>query len=386
MKTFKQFLSEQNYGSLINKDVYDRLDFADKVLYQYTADGFTSLTGAIKKLVDRYPYDGGTLYRGLHFYDKEDHDQLLEKLKSGSLDIDAPSSWTPSKTTAQDFARTKKSYFPTPELMYAAADMDQKGDHMTGYGGVVLKTTVKAGIGCDVSKSKFEKESEVILPGGRYDITIEELVEPYHRKYDTPEKVQDIIDELRKAKGTTEELRKKAAYVRKSWMTKLTPPQADILMKFNTQKFLTLPAAELQDAAVSFNLSSTLGGQGSQRIELDVYANIDDGLYERCTPAMQQTIMKRLKLIVKALADAAQKIASHEKIDEVDEFRINGVRELARYLPAEVDKAVKPLRQALGKRYNSMNSREHNRTLKTSKDISRHAETLGNVISAMSKL
>ena len=96
--------------------------------------------------------------------------------------------------------------------------------------------------------------------------------------------------------------------------------------------------------------------------------------------------MKRLKLIVKALADAAQKIASHEKIDEVDEFRINGVRELAHYLPAEVDKAVKPLRQALGKRYNSMNSREHNRTLKTSKDISRHAETLGNVVSAMSKL
>ena len=169
-------------------------------------------------------------------------------------------------------------------------------------------------------------------------------------------------------------------------MKKLTPQQADVLMKFNTQKFLTLPVAELQDKAVSFNLSSTLGGQGSQRIELDVFANVDEELYERCTPAMKETIKKRMKAIVKALADAAQKIASHEKIDEVDEFRINGVKELARYLPDEVAKAVKPLRQALGNRYNSMNSREHNKTLKTSKDISRHAEKIGNVIDAMSKL
>ena len=129
-----------------------------------------------------------------------------------------------------------------------------------------------------------------------------------------------------------------------------------------------------------------LGSKGSSRIELDVFVNIDDELYERCTPATKETINKRLKVIVRSLADAAQKIAAHEKIDEVEEFRINGVKQLAHYLPTEVEKAVKPLRQALGKRYNSLNSREYNKTLKTSQDISRHAQTLGNVVTAMSKL
>jgi hypothetical protein len=365
MKTFKQYLKETNYGSLVDPDKYREMDKADKALYKYTADAFTSVSHVIDTLIKRYPYKGGDLYRGLHFSSQEQHDKFLESIEDGTVKIDAPSSWTPHKGTAQDFAHSKKSYFPTPELMYASEKMRNTGDHMTGYGGVVLMTSVGEGEGVDVSQTGYQKESEVILRPGTYKVAIAELVEPYSRKFDTPEKVQTILDMLKKAKGPDDRLNKLAHYVRVSWMKKLSEPQADILMKYQSYRFLTMPTSELQTAAVVFKIDQNFFEKDSQRLEVNVYPGVDEELYHLCSDKMQAVIDKRIKLIVKALADQMQQLAEHPKVDQLDEFRIYGIKALMKFFPAETTAAIKPLRKVLADRYHFMNSREVSKTLKT---------------------
>lgn len=389
MKTFKQFISEQHYGSLIDVDKYNSLDSADKLLYKYTADAFTAVGSKIDTLLKRYPYSGGTLYRGLHFSDQEQHDEFLEKVKDGDLTVGDTSSWTPSLSTAQDFAHSKKSYFPTPELMFASAHMDKTGDHMSGYGGVVLMTKVGEGVGVDVSKSSFAKESEVILARGTYKVKVHELMEPFHRKYDTPEKVSSIIDELKKAKTKNSELDKKANYVRKSWAKKLHPEEADVLMKYMSGRFLTIPTSELAELGVRFEISKSWfskGSDSSHRLDLDVSSNIDEELYDMCTSVMQGVIDKRMKVITKALASAIKQIVNHPNVDDIDDFRIYNIRRLMRFLPDETAKAVDPLRKLLGKKYHSLNSRESNKQVTTSDEMRKRGETIGNVVQAMSDL
>lgn len=387
MKTFKRFLAEdQHYGSLINKEKFDSVDSADKELYKYTADGFTALDGVIDKLVKRYPYDGGTLYRGLHFDNQEQHDQLLEDLKAGTLKFGGPSSWTPNLPTAQDFAHSKKSYFPTYELMKASSDMQNSGDHMTGYGGIVLVTKVGKDMGCDVSKSDFAKESEVILKPGEYKVKAHELVAPFKRQYDTPEKVREILAKMKKAKTRTPELDKLAQYLNRSWVDKLEDEDMDILVKYNSGKFFLLSPSELRELAVTFEINDTFFRPNSHRLRMYVSVPVDYKTYEKCTDKMQAAIDKKIKVIIKALGDAVKKIVAHEKIDELDEFDLHGVNFLSDYDPTAVQAAIKPLRQMLGNRYHQLNSREVSKSLKTSEDFAKHAEKIGNVVNAMSKL
>lgn len=386
MKTFKQFLKEINYGSLVDPDKYNELDSADKALYKYTADAFTSLSGVIDKLVNRYPYAGGTLYRGLHFSDQKEHDKFLESIADGDVTISAPSSWTPSKSTAEDFAHSKKSYFPTPELMYASQRMNSTGDHMAGYGGIVLKTTVKDGVGCDLSQTEFQKESEVILKPGTYKITVVDLIEPFSRKFDTPEKVQTILDALKKSKGRDSKLDKMATYIRKSWMAKLSPEQADILMRYISYNFITMETSELQREAASFKIDKNFLSDNSHRLELNVYIGIDEELFTHCSDKMQTAIKKRIKLVVNALANVVKQLASHENVDKLDDFRIYGVKALMKFFPKETEAAIKPLRKVLADRYHFMNSREVSKTLTNNDDIRKHGERIGNVVKAMSDL
>uniref|UniRef100_UPI00388E0ED0 hypothetical protein n=1 Tax=Acinetobacter sp. TaxID=472 RepID=UPI00388E0ED0 len=322
----------------------------------------------------------------LHFSGQEQHDEFLEKIKDGVLKVGGPSSWTPSKSTAQDFAHSKKSYFPTPELMYASDKMQKTGDHMAGYGGVVLKTKVGPGVGCDLSKTEFQKESEVILKPGTYQVEIEELMEPYHRKYNTPEKLEVIFNELKKAKDRTDDLTKKATYVRRSWFDKLSPEQADILMKYELNRFLTMPAGELERLGAQFKIEEDYFNKGSHRLSLDVYVGVDIELYEKCSDKMQALVDKRIKIVVNGLTKAVKAIASHENVSTISEFRIYGVKHLMKFFPTETAAAVKPLRKVLSDRYHFLNSRENSKKLQTQDDIRKHGETIASVVGAMANL
>jgi len=386
-KRLTQFLAEMNYGSLIDEDKYHKLDHADQTLYKYTADGFTSIDGSLDTLIERYPYDGGTLYRGFHFDNQKQHDQLLKDIEDGSVDFKGPSSWTTHLNTAIGFAKSKKSYFPTLELMKAERDMNDRGDHMTGYGGIVMETKVGKNIGCDVRKSSFSKEDEVILPDGHYKIKLKELIEPFHRKYDTPEKVVDIISQLKKAKETNSNLDKLVDFVRRSWINKLTPEQVDVVINYTNKKAFSIPAATLAERAISCDFRKRVfETDGSLRLEVYAKVPFDFILYKKSTEAMQKKIDKLILVMVKALGKELKKIEDAKNFDKIEEFDIGGVDALRQFMPSETDEIIQPLRRMLGDKYHQLNSRETNKTLKNTDDFSKHAKKIGAVITAMSKL
>lgn len=399
MKTFKQHLHEANYGSLVDKEKHDRLDSANKALYKYTADGFTDLGSVIDKLQKRYPFDGGVLYRGLHFDDQEEHDKFLEAIENGDLQFTGTSSWTKELNVAEDYGTTKKSFFPSPALMYAERDRRDSGDHMTGYGGVIVKTKVPAGVGCDVTKSEFSRsEAEVILPSGKYDVTIEKLIEPHKRKYDSKEKVQAILLQMKKSKQKTEELTKLADYVYRSWFDKLEPEEIDIIAEYAAHKFLTLPADELKRDCIRFDNKSDYFTKDGYRLELDVHIPLDRRIYDACSEKMQRTFDKRIKIVVDRMAEVVALLVPHkgdteeehkkkkEIFGKIIEFRIDGVAALRDFGGTKADKAIEPLKQALGKRYHELNSREVTKSLTSLDDIEKHGKAIQSVLQAVMKL
>lgn len=372
-----------NYGSLVNADLYNSLGSADQALYTYTADGTTSLEPYIHTLIKKYPCSAGTLYRGLHFTSQKAHDEFLESVKDGTVKMSQCTSWTPSERTARDFSTSGKSYFPTLDLMQADRKMRETGDHMTGYGGVVLKTTVKAGNGCDVTKTKFSKEDEVILPGGTYTVEVHELAEPYHRKYDHISKIDSIIQQIKGKDASDSEAAKLVEYIQRSWLDKLTAEQVDVVVGFVNKKVLSLSTTEIEKDAISLKISNSFDGFS---LALDVAVPFDYELYERCTEKMQARIMKFLKVVAKKLKLDLDTLQDQPNFDDVHDFRIHGVNRLRKFLPSETDKAVSGFKRILGDKYHQLNSREMNRTLKTHQDIRAHGERIGKIVSAMGGL
>lgn len=387
MKTFKNFLAEMNYGSLIDPDVYDSIDSADKALYKYTADSFTSLSHHIDVLQKRYPYEGGTLYRGLHFTNEETYLQFEANFKESNGEYESTTSWTPSISTAKDFAKSHKSYFPTPELMKASRETDDSGDYMSGFQGVILEVTVPANVGCDVSKSDFAKESEVILPPGKYDVKIKEYVMPLRRSHNTLEKVQKILDDLSKAKERTSELDKLAEYISRSWVSKLSPEQVDQYVKYRYKFIWEMTDAEIIEKSVSYGLSDDWFSKGdSQHLRLEVLPVLGKDMVEKCSVKTQSKITKLNKAIIKKAADNIKQLVSLDNFDKVDKFQIIGLDAFRELLPSETEKAVAPLKKALGERYRALNSREVSKTLKDRDSIDRHGKKVMAVIDAITKL
>ena len=168
MITFKSFLFEAHDG--------------DEWLKRYTVDATDKYPskGAIADLLSKYPFNGGVLYRGLNFHDKEQYDDFLANTKNGTvLETGNISSWSPSRAECVSFAITRPTYFINRELMQAEDKKNKDIDYMIGHAGVILKVKVGAGVGIDVNKSDFGKEQEVILVPGTYSISIDETMLPF---------------------------------------------------------------------------------------------------------------------------------------------------------------------------------------------------------------
>lgn len=166
--TFKSFLSESAK--------------ADAWLKNYTVDALDKFPSkqTLDDLLADYPYDGGTLYRGLNFHDREQYEQFLENTKNGTvLETGDITSWSPVRAECISFAITRPTYFLNRELMQAEDKKNKDIDYMIGHAGVILKTTVKPGVGINVNKSEFGKEQEVILVPGTYKISVDETMLPF---------------------------------------------------------------------------------------------------------------------------------------------------------------------------------------------------------------
>lgn len=381
---FKQYLQETHYGSLVDPDTYNRIDKHEKALYKYTADGHTHLgPETVAKLAKRYPYEGGTIYRGLHFDNQEQHDDFLEKIKDGRLESNYFSSWTPHEGTAEDFAHSKKTYFPTMSIMMAHDRMNKEGEHMSGYGGVVISTTVGPNIGVDVSKTDFAKESEVILPAGTYSVKIVKMLEPYKRKYNSIEKIREYLKELKKAKGRDKEHDKMMTFLVNSWLSKMSEEDADIMMRYELEKFLKMPKDELKEKYSSFEINPSW--KETHRLRFSVYVPVDHRIFDKCSDNLKKSILKQINYIAQGAEEKIKQVANHPDIDKVDEFDVDGMAALTHFLPSAKN-ITQPLRQILGKRYHQLNSRDVSRTLTDVWDIRKHGEKVANIINALTKL
>ena len=146
---------------------------ANEWLKKYTYEPFDKYPdeSIIKQLIKLYPQDGEQiLYRGLNFSTKELYDEFMNNISNGKITTNGISSWSPSKTQAEQFAITKPSYTLSYSTLSSYDEMEKQHENVSGYRGVILVT--KASNGIDVNKSKFAKESEVILPAGTYPVKV----------------------------------------------------------------------------------------------------------------------------------------------------------------------------------------------------------------------
>lgn len=147
----------------------------------------------LESLIQEFPYDGGTLYRGLNFSDKESYDKFIEDIKDNKITTTTLTSWTRSTDTARQFAVTRPTYYFNSSLAKAEQARQSSGDYMIGYRGVILKAEIQPNIALDVNKSGVAAEDEVILPAGTYAIGIFKEEVPYRYRFTDNKKINDYI-------------------------------------------------------------------------------------------------------------------------------------------------------------------------------------------------
>lgn len=390
MKLLKQFLQEANYGSLINQDKYNDMDSADQALYKYTADGFTLLSrDEFKTLEERYPFEGGTLYRGLYFDDKGKLEAFLENVSDGEITMTGQSSWSTDRATAKDFAETVKTYFPTPEIMKADSDRRDAGDHMSGEGGGVLLKIENApgGVGINVNLTEYAKESEVLLPAGTYKISIDQTLRPFRVTHPDVNKARGMIVNIEKfmryGEGEKREIEKMVTYLEHSFLDELEDYEVDTVLQYRYGKALEMSPQEFAEKVVEVDT-----GRGDWRGTKDLYVTVNPyynfNAFEFASEEMQDRIMQQVSEIPKVLAKELKPVENN--IDEYVDFTFNGFEELAKFLPDATADATKGLKRALADMYNKLNSREHNKSLKDMDAIRNHAKRIGATVQAIAKL
>lgn len=380
-------LIEANYGSLIDQGKYDDLDPADQALYKYTADGFTSLGSHIGDLQKRYPFGGGTVYRGLHFTDAEQYQKFMKYINDGTMLVNDPTSWTTDLPTAKDFAKTKKSYFPTPELMAASRLTSDRGDYMSGFAGVVLKTTVGSGTGCDVSKSEFAKESEVILPSGTYNVEVEMELIPFHRQYDTDDKVNSLISSLES--GDVKLDGKMKDYVIRSVLPKATKEQVDVLVKLIYPKFMSSDIEKQIQDSVKENtvLEHSFLDDNEPAIVVHLALPFSGAFVSKGTDELIKRGRELARVSIDAGISAIKELEKQDEFEDAIKIDIRGAESIkALGMESELAELTSVFKTNLSKKYHSMNSRENNRKLKTSDDIKKHAADLEKLLKSMIKV
>ena len=394
-------LFEMNYGSLIDAKKYNDMGAADQALYKYTADGFVPPFGSnYKDLEEKYPFDGGTLYRGLLFSEEEKFEKFMNNIKDGKIVMEDSSSWTPSVSTAIDFAKSEKTYFPTHEIMAAYSATQKAGDHMSGEGGgVVLKTVVPKGIGIDVNKTDYAKESEVILPSGEYEIEVHRVLRPFRTTHSTAEKAREMADELaqyaKTGEGDKKEMEKYAVYLEKSWLDELSPEQVDAIIL--TQHPLNLDKAVAKINSKDFIDYSYISNDNFMEglhLRCGIYSPVNDTLFNAASDDVQQKVIKFVELQLEKIEDELPDII--EKMEDqletgkfvISTIDITGFHEavaLDTDLDDRISDVLRPLQKFFAKVYHKFNSREYNKTLK-SDDLRNHAKHMGALVKAMASL
>lgn len=192
---FTKFLEE------IYSDNSDLEDY-DKALSAYTLNPMELYK--IHKYFDELMYHYAnekqiTIYRGLNFETKEQYDEFVSSIKNGKVHFKRISSWSPDKSEATSFAITRPSYmeFMDSDNMKAISLARKNHEHVVGYRGIILKTKIEPNTGIDVRRSKFSKESEIILPAGTYKVSFENKLKNSDRMGEYKNLLDAVMDAIK---------------------------------------------------------------------------------------------------------------------------------------------------------------------------------------------
>lgn len=179
---FIDFLNEYNGKDDDDSDLSD----SELALKKYVLDPSISNKSKVVRNFDDLLYDYGNdkdliVYRGLNFKDKEEYEDFINhvgKTKKFKVQDKWISSWTRKKSTAEQFAVSRPSYMEAMSIenMALINKAKEENQHVVGYRGLIVKTTIKKGQAIDVNKSPFSAEDELLLVPGKYDIEIEEFL------------------------------------------------------------------------------------------------------------------------------------------------------------------------------------------------------------------
>jgi hypothetical protein len=144
----------------------------------------------------------------MNFTREESYTEFMELFNksNGKLTFNVVTSWSGDPSTANQFALTQPTYQLNPAVLAAHDQQMKRRERLSGYRGVILKTTVSAGVGIDVDATGVGHESEIVLPPGTYQTEIYQEVKQYkHSLEDGDTSVDDVI-----LKTTAESLRSRS--------------------------------------------------------------------------------------------------------------------------------------------------------------------------------
>lgn len=287
-------------------------------LEQYVRNSGYLTNDYVETLAHRYPYDGGYLYRGLHFDTQEQFDRFMESIADGKITTSGMSSWTKSEDTAKSFSMMKMTYEPNLSIMMADKKRQNAGDYMTGFEGVVIKTKVPRDVGLDVTKTDIGAEGEVILPAGSYPVEIVHNSVPYSRQYDDLDKVKALLRTV--MDDESKDSRDKLDFIMKSWV-----PRLDDVSKQKLADWYHMPhIKEPVEDSIGIHKSNLFK---KKETTITIFFHFDPALYPFMSEKYQNIMVRKASQVTKKLSKIIAD-SSDEDLLGMRVFRTEGLKHL----------------------------------------------------------
>ena len=361
-----------------------------KWLAQYTYENLNKWPGEniVQDLLQRFPCDAGTIYRGMNFYTQEKYEEFMQQFKgaqTAAIEFGSITSWSESKSQALQFAVTQPTYFLNREVMVAHGEMQAQKERLSGYRGIILSMQVAQGEGIDVNKSGVGHESEIIMPPGTYSIQVHEQIKKYaHQIMDKEVDINQVIlsmtaSDMKNSTGDTHSL---FDYVMHHHISELNAAARAHL--FNLFK------PDMSKPIFVYNVEpvSRWGETDTTKVQFQYYTPCyylfelyRKGVFQ--APAQKTYIIKLAKqIITQALPVIAQHIIAAERLDT------QLIRQVAQIASMEPE-LNKMLQRSVGAEYQRLEQegrlinkikdpKEHEKALRT------HSENLKQLLSKIS--
>ena len=186
LNTIKQYCKDHN----IKNEIFEAKEWSNiqnpylRWLAKYTYEGVDKYPNkkTIDYLLKNFPCKSGDIYRGMNFYTKKEWDEFIDQFNgknSCELEFNGVSSWSPFPESANQFAVTKPTYFINYEVIHHYELQQKKREALSGYRGIILHIHVNEGQGIDVNSTNVGHEDEIILPPGKYTVSIYKIIKRY---------------------------------------------------------------------------------------------------------------------------------------------------------------------------------------------------------------